>query len=150
MTEEPSETGVRVWVRLMKAQQLALGAIEQDLKAAGLPPLVWYDVLLEVERAGGKGLRPFELERAMLLAQYNLSRLIDRIERAGYVDRRNCDDDGRGQMIVITEAGKAMRRKMWPVYASAIAAAVGKRLSPKAAQTLAGLLGQIIEAHRDR
>ena len=148
MTEK-SEILVRAWARLLKAQQVALGAIEQDLKAAGLPPLIWYDVLLEVERAGGEGLRPFELERAMLLAQYNLSRLIDRIERAGFVERRNCEDDGRGQMIVITETGKTMRRKMWPVYTRAIAAAVGKRLSPKAAETLAGLLGQIIEGHRD-
>ena len=62
MTEKPSEIVVRVWARLMMAQQLALAAIEQDLKAAGLPPLVWYDVLLEVERAGGEGLRPFALE----------------------------------------------------------------------------------------
>ena len=149
MIEKPSRIVVRAWARLMKAQQLALGAIEQDLKAAGLPPLVWYDVLLEVERAGGEGLRPFELERAMLLAQYNLSRLIDRIERAGYVERRDCADDGRGQMIVITESGKAMRRKMWPVYGRAIAAAVGKRLSPKEAETLAGLLGRIMERQRD-
>ena len=149
MTDKPSEIVVGAWARLMKAQQLALGIIEQDLKAAGLPPLVWYDVLLEVERAGGEGLRPFELERAMLLAQYNLSRLIDRIERAGYVERRNCEDDGRGQMIVITESGRAMRRKMWPVYGRAIAAAVGTRLSPKEAETLAGLLGRIIEGQRD-
>jgi DNA-binding MarR family transcriptional regulator len=149
MIEKPSGIVVRAWVRLMKAQQLSLKAIERDLKAAGLPPLVWYDVLLEVERAGGEGLRAFELERAMLLAQYNLSRLIDRIERAGYVERRNCEDDGRGQMIVISERGKAMRRKMWPVYARAIAAAIGKRLSPKEAETLAGLLGQIIEGQRD-
>lgn len=149
MTDKPSEIVVGAWARLMKAQQLALGIIEQDLKAAGLPPLVWYDVLLEVERAGGEGLRPFELERAMLLAQYNLSRLIDRIERAGYVERRNCEDDGRGQMIVITDSGRAMRRKMWPVYARAIAAAVGTRLSPKEAETLAGLLGRIIEGQRD-
>src|SRR5215471_13976414 len=120
MTEKPSEIVVRAWARLMKAQQLALGIIEQDLKAAGLPPLVWYDVLLEVERAGGEGLRPFELERAMLLAQYNLSRLIDRMVAAGLVERRPCDDDGRGHKVAVTDAGRAMRRRMWPVYARAI------------------------------
>ena len=41
----------------------------------------------------------------MLLAQYNLSRLIDRIEEAGYAERRARADDGRGQVIVITAAG---------------------------------------------
>jgi DNA-binding MarR family transcriptional regulator len=149
MIGKPDGIVVRAWARLMKAQQLAFAAVERDLKAAGLPPLAWYDVLLEVECAGGKGLRPYELERVMLLAQYNLSRLIDRIERAGYVERRTCEDDGRGQMIVITEGGKALRRKMWPVYARAIAAAVGKPLSPNEAETLAGLLGRIIDGQRD-
>src|SRR5215472_7696605 len=104
MSGHPSETVVRAWVRLTKAQRQALVAIERALGAAKLPPLAWYDVLLELERAGGE-LRPFELERAMLLAQYNLSRLIDRMEEAGYVERRTCEDDGRGQMIVITESG---------------------------------------------
>lgn len=148
MTEKPSETTIRVWARLMSAQQLALASIERDLKAAGLPPLVWYDVLLEVERAGGAGVRPFELERAMLLAQYNLSRLIDRIERAGYVERQACENDGRGQLIAITDRGKAIRRKMWPVYARAIEAAVGQHLSVKQAEALDGLLGLLIESHR--
>src|SRR6516162_5734944 len=126
MIQNPSEMVIRVWARLMKAQRLALASVERKLKAAGLPPLVWYDVLLELERAGREGLRPFELERAMLMALYNLSRLIDRIEQAGYVERRVCANDGRGQLIGITERGKAVRRKMWPVYARGIEAALGK------------------------
>ena len=52
MIENPSEAVIRVWARLMKAQRLTLASVERELKAAGLPPLVWYDVLLEVERAG--------------------------------------------------------------------------------------------------
>lgn len=146
MSHKPTETVIRAWARLVKAQQLALTAVERDLKAAGLPQLVWYDVLLEVERAGGEGLRPFELEQAMLLAQYNLSRLIDRIERAGYVERRVCEDDGRGQLIVITDSGKAMRRKMWPVYARAIEAALGRHLSVEQTEALDDLLGALIES----
>jgi DNA-binding MarR family transcriptional regulator len=145
MADKPSKTVVRAWARLMKAQQRALSSIERALKAAALPPLDWYDVLLEVERAGESGLRPFELERAMLLAQYNLSRLVDRIERAGYVVRQTCEEDGRGQLIAITAQGKAMRRKMWPIYAQAIEAAVGRHLSGKEAEALDGLLGKLIE-----
>jgi DNA-binding MarR family transcriptional regulator len=145
VNEKPSRTAVRAWARLMKAQRLALASIEQALKAAALPPLEWYDVLLEVERAGKSGLRPFELERAMLLAQYNLSRLVDRIERAGYVERKTCAQDGRGQLIAITPFGKAMRRKMWPVYSQAIESAVGRHLSGKDAEALDDLLGKLIE-----
>lgn len=145
MSDKPAEATIRAWARLMKAQHRALGSVESALKAAGLPPLAWYDVLLETERAGRDGLRPFELEQAMLLAQYNLSRLVDRIETAGYVERRPCADDGRGHLIAITDAGRAMRRRIWPVYARAIEAAVGQRLSGKQAATLGELLGQLID-----
>ena len=148
MTEKPSKIAIRAWARLMTAQKLALASIELALKAAGLPPLVWYDVLLEVERSGEKGLRPFELERGMLLAQYNLSRLIDRIERAGYVERRACDDDGRGQMIVITRLGQEIRQKTWPVYSQAIEGAIGRHFSAQQAKTLDHLLGLLVDRHQ--
>ncbi len=144
MSGYSSETVVRAWARLAKAQRQALAGIEQALSAAKLPPLAWYDVLLELERAGGS-LRPFELEREMLLAQYNLSRLIDRLEKAGYVERRAYADDGRGQVVAITPAGKSMRRRMWSVYGPAIQAAIGAHLSPKQIDTLTALLGALIE-----
>lgn len=144
MEKNPSDAAIRAWTRLTRAQQTAMGVIEQRLKAAKLPPLAWYDALLEVERAGPAGLRPFELEEAMLLAQYNLSRLLSRIEEAGYILRRHCEDDGRGQIITITDAGKAMRRKIWAVYSAAIEVAVGAHLSDEQANTLSDLLERIV------
>ena len=145
MRSHPRDTVVRAWARLIKAQQIALASIETALKTAKLPPLAWYDALLELEGAGERGLRPGELQREMLLAQYNLSRLIDRIERAGYVERRPCDDDGRGQAIVITAAGRDIRVRMWAVYGPAIQRALGDHLSPKQAETLDALLGKLVE-----
>jgi DNA-binding MarR family transcriptional regulator len=145
MGAKPRNTVVRAWARLMKAQQMALAAIEQALKSAELPQLAWYDALLELERAGEPGLRPFELEREMLLAQYNLSRLVDRMEKAGYVERRACEEDGRGQVIAITAVGKGVRRKMWGVYGPAIQSVLGAHLSGKEAEALDALLGKLIE-----
>jgi DNA-binding MarR family transcriptional regulator len=149
MRSNPRETAIRVWARLTRAQQIALVAIERALKSAKLPPLAWYDALLELERAGEKGLRPYELEREMLLAQYNLSRLIDRIECAGYVERRPCDDDGRRQVVVITAAGREIRKRMWAVYQPAIQRAVGDHLSAPQVRTLDALLGKLIANAND-
>ena len=145
MTHEPSKTTILAWARLMKAQRMALAGVERALKQAAMPPLAWYDALLELERAGEAGLRPFELERDMLLEQYNLSRLIDRMEKAGYVARRACADDRRGQLIVICPAGRDMRQNMWPAYAAAIQAALGRHLSQPQAAQLSALLGYIID-----
>ena len=68
MRANPSSTVTRAWARLVKAQQLAQEAIESRLKAAQLPPLAWYDALLELERAGACGLRPFESTRTALIS----------------------------------------------------------------------------------
>ena len=139
----PSDSVVRAWIRLERAHRAALATVEGRLKEAGLPPLAWYDVLLELERAGAPGLRPFELQKTMLLAQYNLSRLIDRLEAQGHVARAASEDDGRGQVLAITAKGRAMRRKIWPVYAAAIEAAVGAHLSPTEARALGDLLERL-------
>jgi DNA-binding MarR family transcriptional regulator len=141
----PSKATVQAWARLLKAQRLALASIENALKSADLPPLAWYDALLELERAKEGGLRPFELEREMLLTQYNLSRLIDRIEKAGYAERRACEDDGRGQLIVISAAGKDVRRRMWIVYGPAIQNALGACLSEAETEDISALLGKLID-----
>ena len=140
---EPGGQAILAWTRLLRVQAKALSTVEASLKAAGLPPLSWYDVLLELQRVGKKGLRPFELERRLLLPQHRLSRLLDRIEGAGYLERRPCAEDGRGQMLAITAAGKKLRRRMWPIYAGAVSAAVGERLTEDEASALAVLLGKL-------
>jgi len=138
---KPSEAAVLAWSRLVRAHGAAFGTVEQALKKAGLPPLEWYDVLLELERAGP--LRPRDLQARLLLAQYNLSRLLDRMAAAGLVEKQACAEDGRGQSVAITEAGRALRRSMWPVYAAAIEAAVGSRLTPEEAKRLADTLARL-------
>lgn len=138
-----SDTVITAWARLLRAQSAALARVEGALKAQGLPPLAWYDVLLELERSEAP-MRPHALEGELLLAQYNLSRLLDRMETAGLVARSADPQDGRGRLVALTDAGREMRRAMWPVYAAAIQAAVGERLSEAQARSLAELLGRLV------
>lgn len=142
MDGEPSDDAVRAWTRLLRAQRVTLAAVEGDLKAAGLPPLGWYDVLWELVRAAGP-LRPLELEARLLLAQHNVSRLLDRMEAAGLVARAPFAGDGRGQVVEVTPAGRAMQERMWAVYGPAIGRHVADRLGPEAA-TLAALLARLL------
>ena len=142
---KPSDTTVQAWARLVRAQRTAISAVEKALKEDDLPPLSWYDVLLELERAGKMGLRPFELERELLLPQYGVSRLVERIEKSKYLKREVCEDDGRGQYVVITKTGKELRRQMWSAYGQAIEDAVGTKLTPVQAKTLSDLLARLID-----
>src|ERR671911_2678183 len=104
----PSDAAMLAWSRLIRAQRAALCVVEQALKAEGLPPLEWYDVLLELERAGP--LRPRDLQGRLLLAQYNLSRLLDRMHADGLVTRERCSDDARCQWVRATDAGQTLRQ----------------------------------------
>ncbi len=143
MTRAPDPETVDAWTSLLRAHNAALGRIEAALKRAGLPPLAWYDVLWELEQAGDGGLRPFELERRLLLPQYGLSRLTDRIAREGCLEKRPCAEDGRGQVLALTPSGRALRRDMWKVYGPAIEDAVGRRLPAGEAARLAALLSRL-------
>ena len=131
------------WALLMRTCQRLLDEVEAALKAAGLPPLAWYDVLLELEKAGVEGMRPFELKNRLLLPQYGTSRLLDRMVTAGLVDRQDCEDDGRGQIVSISDRGRETRASMWPVYGEVLATRIGARLSREETVQLARLLSKI-------
>ena len=136
-----SDAAEGAWVQLIRAHRSALSSVERALRAAELPPLEWYDVLLELERGGP--LRPRDLQDRLLLAQYNLSRLLDRMEADKLISRERCSEDARCQWVRTTASGKALRQRMWPVYSAAIQNALGAKFSPAQAKQLSKLLGQI-------
>jgi DNA-binding MarR family transcriptional regulator len=143
VAKHPSQQAISAWARLVRAQRTLLAAVESELKSAGFPPLAWYDALLELSRTESGRLRPLELERAMLLPQYSTSRLIDRLVDAGLAAREACPDDGRGQIVAITPAGRALQNAMWTAYAVAIERHVGSKLSNEDAVALYELLGKL-------
>lgn len=138
-----SAAKIDAWIALVRAQKRLLSKIETALKSEGMPPLTWYDVLLELHRAEPKGLRPMDLEGRLLLPQYGISRLLDRMAKSGLLERRKAPDDGRGQVIRITQAGSTLRAQMWPVYAAALGEALASKLSEDEAETLRHLLWRL-------
>jgi DNA-binding MarR family transcriptional regulator len=143
MKRRPSTEATAAWIRLMRVQSRVLDAVEQELKKAGFPPLAWYDALLELSRAPAGEMRPVELEKQMLLPQYSMSRLIDRLVDEGLAARRECKIDKRGQFIEITEAGRDLQKRMWSAYSAAIEKHVGSKLSDTDAVKLCGLLDRL-------
>ena len=97
-------------------------AIGRDLTAEGLPDLNWYDVLWALHQAPGDGLRVNELARAIVLSPTGMSRFVDRLEREGLVRREPDPADRRALQVVLTEAGRDLLRRMWPIYARGIEA----------------------------
>jgi DNA-binding MarR family transcriptional regulator len=143
MDEKPTEMAITAWARLLKAHQVLLERIGADLKEANLPSLEWYDVLLELKREESGRLRQFELGSRVLLSKYNLSRLLDRLEDAGLVKRTPCKEDARGADVTITAAGRALQKKMWPVYQQAIGRHFAQHLSAAEAEHLATVMTRL-------
>lgn len=135
------------WAVLLTAHAVLVERIEAALAAAGLPPLAWYDALWELEKADGR-LRMAELARRVVLSKSNLSRLADRLEEAGLVERQDAALDGRGYDLVLTRAGRAMRRKMWPAYQAQIEALFSRHLTTEEARVMGEALGRAVKATR--
>ncbi len=140
-----TKTTLTAWARLIRAQQLLVERVEADLAAAELPPLSWYDVLLEINREDSGQLRQFEIGDKILLSKHNLSRLLDRLEKENLVERQRCETDGRGANVVITKNGKALLKKMWIVYERGIEQYFSRHLSGKEIEQLAILTARLIE-----
>lgn len=79
-----------------------------------LPPLAWYDVLVTVD-ARPAPVRPKDMLCQVSVTKSGLTRLLDRIEKAGLIERTYCPSDRRGTFIAITGAGKDTLAEMRPV-----------------------------------
>ena len=143
------EAREEAWRAFITAYAVAIEGIERGLDEAGLPPLGWYDVLLELSVAPGRRLRMHELATAVVLSRSGLTRLVDRLEGAGLLRREPTPEDRRGSFAVLTQEGAEMRRRMWPVYARGIAEHFGRHLGDDEARVLAGALRRISGAPLD-
>ena len=135
---------VEAWASLVRTERTLLDRVEEDLKRAGLPPLDWYHVLHEIDCSPKGMLRQTGVQDKTQLAQYNVCRLVDRLERDGLVERRQCPLDARNNVLFITAKGRTLRRAMWPVYAAAVEEHFGARLSQAEAEQLARLLDKVL------
>lgn len=137
-----------VWALFLTAHAVLTEEIESRLAAAELPPLAWYDVLWGLERSESQRLRMSDLATQVVLSRSNLTRLVDRLEQAGLVERQRSEDDRRGAFAVLTAEGRAMRKRMWPVYQAAIKALFEDVVSESEAATMGRALRRLLEQAR--
>jgi DNA-binding MarR family transcriptional regulator len=106
----PDAQRLALWKTYLRGQVAILRALERELQASHQLSLAEYDVLLSLNNAAGHRLRLGELAEAVLFSSGGLSRLLDRLERAGLVARERTPDDRRGVYATVTDAGHARLR----------------------------------------
>ena len=142
------ETHLAAWRKYYASFWRVYAAIEADLAAAGLPSLSWYDALYELYLAPDRHLRMSELARSALLSRSGLTRLVDRLEQEGLIERRACPADGRVQHAQLTEKGVEVLRRIWPVYRAGIDKYFAANCGEAEAKTIAAVFSRVEAATR--
>jgi DNA-binding MarR family transcriptional regulator len=139
VTERP----LAAWATLVHTHASVVEAVEERLMAEADLPLPWHEVLVRVSRAGEELMRMQELARSVLLSKSGLTRLADRMEQAGLIERRACPSDRRGVFIGITDRGREALDRAGPVFLAAVREHLTDRLSPEELDNLVALLERV-------
>jgi DNA-binding MarR family transcriptional regulator len=144
MDDAATQEHLAAWLALLQAQAAVTDAVEAELVTGSDLPLAWHEVLVRLARAGGR-MRMRELAQAVLLSKSGLTRLADRMEKAGLLERSACPTDRRGTFAVLTKAGRSMLRRSGPVFRRAVEANLAGHLSPEELSSLRFLLEKVVQ-----
>jgi DNA-binding MarR family transcriptional regulator len=106
----PTRTELGVWRSFLRAHARVTRSLETELIADQRLSLAAYDVLVQLAETPDHRMRMTELADAVLLSRSGVTRLVDRLERAGLVGRQRADRDGRGVVAVLTQLGQERLR----------------------------------------
>jgi DNA-binding MarR family transcriptional regulator len=132
------------WRTFLRAHATVTRRLEADLLAEHDLSLPSYDVLVQLSEAPERRLRMTELAERVLLSRSGLTRLVDRLERDGLVERRACPSDARGTLAVLTDAGFAKLETAYRTHLRGVAEHVTGRFTADEVQQLGALLGKLV------
>src|SRR3954468_12045649 len=96
------------WIGFLRAHHVLVGELDDELRRAHDLPLTSFDVLVQLDLSEEGQLRMSELADAVLLSRSGLTRLVERLESKGLLERRECTEDARGAFAVLTGEGEAV------------------------------------------
>ena len=104
--EPLSAVELHAWRGLLRTHAVLVKRLDAELEARHGLPLTSYEVLLHLADAPDGRLRMCDLAEGVVLSRSGLTRLVDRLERDGLVERVSCADDARGAFAALTDAGR--------------------------------------------
>jgi DNA-binding MarR family transcriptional regulator len=107
VAEDP---GIDAWRTFLHAHARVTRRLDEELQAAHGLSLAEYDALLQIAHAPGRRVRMNVLAERVVLSRSGITRLVDRLEAAGSVERHACTTDARGQEAMLTADGLARLR----------------------------------------
>jgi DNA-binding MarR family transcriptional regulator len=134
------------WRGLLATHSTLIARLDAELERDHGLPLTSYEVLMYLADADGGRLRMGELAERLLLSRSGITRLVDRLEHQGMIERERCEDDGRGFYAVLTGAGREKLDAARPAHLGGVRRHFLAHLEPDELDSLAAvwdrLLGQ--------
>lgn len=131
------------WGSLTRTHSAIVGRLQEALAAADLPPLPWYEVLATVAEAPERRLRMGELAESLVISRGGLTRLVDRLVKAGLMERTFCETDRRVSYATLLPAGAQVLEEMRPVVIDELRIAFSAKLSVDEAEGLRDTLERV-------
>jgi len=131
------------WISLTQTHAAVTGRLQEALTAAELPPLPWFEVLATLDRAPEQRLKMGELAEALVITRGGLTKLVDRLIKAGLLERTFCETDRRVSYATLLPAGIELLEEMRPIVRAELASAFSANLSVEQAEELRAMLDQV-------
>lgn len=136
--ESPVRLAAETWESLFRAQVAVMRKLQSGPAFKNLA-LNEYDVLFTLSACPSGWLRLNELNDHVLLSQSSLSRLVERLEKRGLVERMPAPDDGRGVLLKLTETGAELQKQIGREHVRDISALLTPALTAAEQRELARL-----------
>lgn len=134
----------RAWRNYIEATTLLLDALDRQLQRDAGMPHGYYEILVRLSERPDRTMRMSELAEATRSSRSRLSHAVSRLEERGWIVRRDCETDRRGQLAGLTPAGLAALERAAPGHVAEVRKHVIDRLSPDQVTQLADIADVIV------
>lgn len=146
---KPSLTGMTrsefsAWGGFLRAHAAVVRVLDAEMQAAHRLPLTEFEVLLRLSNHPDHRMRLSDLASSVLLSLSGMSRLVGRLEQAGFVVREPCQEDRRAANAVLTQAGLDLAREARATHLAGVRDHFLRHFSEKELHTLAGLWQRLL------
>ena len=136
-------TGVRAFAALLRAHAASTRALNAQLLADHGLTLSDYEVLLRLAWSPDRRMRRVDLANEVLLTASGITRLLDGLEKAGWVERGTCDSDRRVVYAVLTESGLTKLREAAVSHVAQVEELFAERFNAAELETVGNLLSRL-------
>jgi DNA-binding MarR family transcriptional regulator len=111
-----ADSRLQAWRAVVTSHAAVTERVQRALVAADLPPLSWFEMLSAIRNSPTGRPRMSDLADWLTLSRGGITKLVDRLQEAGYLERVSCAEDRRSLQAELTPAGERMLGEMQAVY----------------------------------